>query len=117
MNKKPSLDIDDSEENLIKGIKCDNPSCDFSDDNVAFESYPQYVNKPCPKCKSNLLTKKDYDLVLAINKLNNMWIIKTYTKMVKKFYKIFGLKPKMKTFSFNGTGKLIPVDENKDKEK
>lgn len=45
----------------IKGIKCDNPECDFKDDNVKFEDYEQWINKPCPKCGLNLLTQEDFD--------------------------------------------------------
>jgi len=38
-------------------IKCD--ACDYRDDSVKVDSYPEYLNKPCPKCGANLLTEKD----------------------------------------------------------
>lgn len=41
----------------IRGIKCDNPNCDFSDMTVKYEDYDKWLNKPCPKCGHNLLTK------------------------------------------------------------
>ncbi len=40
----------------IHGIKCDMPLCGWADMTVQFEKYSEYVNKPCPKCGSNLLT-------------------------------------------------------------
>ena len=60
----------------ISGIKCDNHKCDFKYESVLFENYPDWLNKPCPKCGQNLLTQADYDsckillsYVKAINKL------------------------------------------------
>ena len=47
----------------IGGIKCDNPSCDFRDESVPVEDYKNWLNKPCPICGYNLLTKKDYKSV------------------------------------------------------
>ena len=41
----------------IGGIKCDNPSCDFRDESIPVEDYKNWLNKPCPICGSNLLTK------------------------------------------------------------
>ena len=55
------------EENIeltISGIKCD--ACDYRDDDVKFEDYPLWLNKPCPKCEANLLTVKDYDECLNL---------------------------------------------------
>lgn len=54
---------------VIKGIKCDNPNCDFLDTSVLYEDYPKWVNKSCPKCGANLLTKKDYNLCKVTMKL------------------------------------------------
>ena len=34
----------------IGGIKCDNPKCDYHDDDAKFEDYLSYVDKPCPHC-------------------------------------------------------------------
>ncbi len=47
---------------LISGIKCDNPKCNYTDPLVKYEEYPEYVNKPCPECGSNLLTEQDYEM-------------------------------------------------------
>lgn len=60
----------------IRGIKCDNISCDFKDMSVKFEDYDKWLNKPCPLCGCNLLTKKDYNKCKKIMKivklLNNL---------------------------------------------
>lgn len=53
----------------VKGIKCDNPSCDFIDMSVKFEDYEEWLNKPCPKCGSNLLTDKDYFTVRVLQQI------------------------------------------------
>lgn len=45
----------------VGGIKCDNQSCDYMDKSVKYEDYADWVNKPCPKCGSNLLTQADLD--------------------------------------------------------
>lgn len=43
----------------INGIKCDADGCDYNCDDVKFEDYEQWLNKPCPKCGANLLTQED----------------------------------------------------------
>lgn len=45
----------------IAGIKCDNEQCDYINENVSFEDYEAWLDKPCPKCGDNLLTKEDLD--------------------------------------------------------
>ena len=49
-----------------KGIKCDNNECDYEDMSVDPADYPNWVNKPCPKCGSNLLTEEDFSLFKGI---------------------------------------------------
>jgi ssDNA-binding Zn-finger/Zn-ribbon topoisomerase 1 len=56
----------------IKGIKCDNKSCDYRNENVDFEEYENWLNKPCPKCGANLLTQKDLDNTKALANLTNI---------------------------------------------
>lgn len=48
------------------GIKCDNITCTYSDPHVKQADYPQWVNRPCPYCGQNLLTKFDYNLTRII---------------------------------------------------
>ena len=50
----------------ISGIKCDNPDCDYLDDTVSKDNYPEYVDKPCPDCGTILLTQRDYDAVVLL---------------------------------------------------
>lgn len=51
---------------IIYGIKCDGVFCDYSDMTVNVEDYPNWLNKPCPKCGENLLTEEDYNNVQKI---------------------------------------------------
>lgn len=44
---------------VVKGIKCD--SCSYKDDNVEFEDYLEWLNKPCPICGENPLTADDFN--------------------------------------------------------
>lgn len=86
----------------IKGIKCDNPDCDFRDETVKFEDYPLWLNRPCPKCGWNLLTQADLDATKALIKLVNIinWITKPFMFILKKTKRI-------KVFAeMNGTGKV-----------
>lgn len=48
----------------IHGIKCDH--CTYKDMNVQPEDYEAWLNRPCPECGENLLTQKDYDMVLHL---------------------------------------------------
>ena len=60
MKKRTIIDV----ENTTDGVQCDN--CDYKEEyEVDFSASYQkglkkYLNKPCPKCGANLLTKKDY---------------------------------------------------------
>ena len=44
----------------IKGLKCDNPECDYIDMDIKVEEYEKYLNAKCPKCGEILLTEADY---------------------------------------------------------
>lgn len=54
------------------GLKCDNPSCDFVDISIVIEDYDNWLNVPCPKCGTNLLTKEDLDAVKKIIALSKL---------------------------------------------
>lgn len=56
----------------IKGIKCDNPNCDFLDKTVEFKDYKAWLNKPCPRCGSNLLTNSDINTVKIMIGIANL---------------------------------------------
>lgn len=64
----------------IKGIKCDNPDCDFRNDTIEFIKYKEWLNKPCPKCGANLLTQKDLNATRRLIKLSNL-----FNKLMKLF--------------------------------
>lgn len=81
----------------VSGIKCDNPNCDYVDPNVSVDQYPQYVNRPCPKCGANLLTEQDYQVVQILLKAQ---------RVLSKIP--FGNKGKTSQFRIqtNGTGAI-----------
>ena len=64
MKKPLSLDI--------KGIKCENKKCDYDEPNVSAEGYGEWLDKPCPKCGANLLTRADYKTVASMIKIVNV---------------------------------------------
>src|SRR4051812_42833476 len=39
-------------------LQCDN--YDWSDAEINFETYKDWIDKPCPKCGHNVLTQEDY---------------------------------------------------------
>lgn len=47
----------------VSGIKCDAEGCDYRDDSVTVDTYPEWVDKPCPECGANLLTEADMKFV------------------------------------------------------
>lgn len=47
----------------ISGIAC---SCGYRNDDVIFEHYPEYIDKECPDCQKNLLTKEEYSECLEL---------------------------------------------------
>ena len=52
------------------GIKCDNPSCDWEDQEATLEDYKKWIGKGCPKCGENVLTEEDYNNVMLIKKIS-----------------------------------------------
>lgn len=55
----------------IGGLKCDTKDCVYRDDSIKVEDYVDWIDKPCPKCGGNLLTKADYNNVqMMINLVN-----------------------------------------------
>lgn len=61
----------DAVELNIGGIKCD--VCDYVDMTVKVQEYPEWLNKPCPKCGANLLTEEDFNNVQAMLQLTSMF--------------------------------------------
>jgi len=50
----------------ISGLQCDKPGCNYVDPSIKLEDYKSYINYPCPKCGSSLLTQADYDTVQRV---------------------------------------------------
>ncbi|MGL5751151.1 MAG: hypothetical protein ACRCXT_11525 [Paraclostridium sp.] len=73
----------------IKGLKCDNPNCDYRDDDIPYKDYKRYINKGCPKCGMVLLTRKEY------------LICKFLTGVVRLANKIFKNQGDMKTVNID----------------
>ena len=106
----------------ISGIKCDNPECSYRDDEVKYEDYIHWLNKPCPECGSNLLTEADYNIVLkmvkAVNFINRLVTMVTPPFMRKKAKPLEEMdKLTRVTVELNGTGKatveIHEPEENK----
>lgn len=63
----------------IQGLQCDNSNCDYSNPDIPFEQYEQFVNCPCPKCGQLLLTPQAYKMCVAMKSMgelvnkNNTW--------------------------------------------
>lgn len=90
MKKPLSLDI--------KGIKCDNKNCDYDEPNVSAEDYHQWLNKPCPKCGTNLLTQADFKVVASM--------IKAVTFLSRFLPKIEGEEMVTISIDMDGTGSI-----------
>lgn len=50
----------------VHGLKCDAPDCDYRCNDVTAANYEEWLDKPCPKCGANLLTKEDLALLRAM---------------------------------------------------
>lgn len=82
------------------GIKCDKKGCGYCDPDVKVSEYPSYINKPCPQCGSNLLTKADYEAFTAMMRVMNNPVVKTIDWVCSKL----GIKPKTFEVDMDGSG-------------
>lgn len=60
----------------VRGLKCDNPSCGWSDMDISFEEYPKWLGRPCPLCGRIVLTRKDMDAVNAVRRICGSKIVR-----------------------------------------
>lgn len=65
------------------GLKCDAPNCDWKDESISFDDFEKWLDAPCPKCGSNLLTEEDLnnsiylrDLITVMNSLSEEDLLK-----------------------------------------
>lgn len=93
------------------GIKCDNPDCDYRDETVKVEDYSNWLDRPCPKCGNNLLTKEDYksfkkllSLIKVINKIGRLLPKKTIKKLEEEPKELVHI-------GWNGSGKFSIKDK------
>ena len=93
------------------GLKCDNPNCDWKDDNIQAKEYPQWVGKPCPKCGQNVLTEADYKCIKFLQKISQSKIINALNNLLIAA----GSKEKTYTMKMNGTG-IINIQEAPDQQ-
>lgn len=56
----------------VHGIQCDNPGCDYANEDVQYDQFPEWVNKKCPKCGCNLLTQEDLDALHRVMELADL---------------------------------------------
>jgi predicted nucleic-acid-binding Zn-ribbon protein len=90
----------------VGGIKCDNKTCDYHLDEVKFKNYDVWVNRPCPKCGSNLLTERDYVAITKLHKIMNSKPMQWLNWLFKKL----GFRQGNATIEMNGTGKIGIVE-------
>ena len=92
----------------VKGIKCDNENCDYTKEDVGLEDYPDYVEKPCPKCGQDLFTTKDYktvsDIIKAIDLCGDYKIARFLLRLIKLF-------SRKKKYTMDGSGKMYKVQK------
>lgn len=90
------------------GIKCDNEDCGWYDWSVTQDQYPDYVDKPCPCCGDNLLTREDYEnvqKVLDIYKVFNSRMMESFPNHNSKDY-VVGCS------SFDKNGRIYNTEED-----
>lgn len=91
---------------LISGIKCD--SCDYKDESVPYENYPQYLNRPCPCCGAPLLTEADYAFCQTMM---------AYVEAINELDRSVSGENTAVRFELNGTGKAKMYVESEDSDK
>lgn len=56
-------------------IHCDNPSCDYTLDNVKYADLHNHIHSECPKCGEVLITEQDY--MSAMTMIETLRLINT----------------------------------------
>lgn len=54
-------------EQIAGGLQCDNPACDWKDHTIEHDKFEEWIDKSCPKCGENVLTKEDYENSLKLH--------------------------------------------------
>lgn len=59
----------DNVQMIESGLECDNPDCNWRDKTILQKDYKNWVNRLCPHCGDNLLTKEDFISSLGVMKI------------------------------------------------
>lgn len=104
----------------VYGIKCDNEDCGWFDMDVTFEEYPDYVNKPCPCCNENLLTKEEYDLLKNVSdfykKINDNLMSNLSIEEQEKLREISSYKAYFSKYDYKNLDDMEDYTEDMEKE-
>lgn len=92
----------------VIGIKCDKDGCGYRDDSVVSSDFEKYIDSPCPRCSSSLLTLKDYQSFKKIEKIMNSRVIKLINWISYKM----GAKSRTYSVDMNGTGSVSIKQKN-----
>lgn len=90
------MKIKNNEYFQVKGLKCDNPNCNYKDMSIQAEEYKNYINHPCPNCGCSLLTKADYKAVKRLYLLS----------LIFKFLKVNPNTGNQYSVNLNGKGQM-----------
>lgn len=87
---------------IIKGIKCDNPNCDYREEVEIkdIKDCDKWLNKQCPKCGQNLFTQNDYV---------SLKILTMFTDLLNAILPKGkdDEKPEVFSVKMNGSGKVV----------
>ena len=87
----------------ISGLKCDNTSCGYRNDDIEFKDYPAYINSKCPKCGEIWLTEKEYKdclkIYTAVSWINKIGRVTRWINPMYYYRLIFGDKRTFFTFT------------------
>lgn len=88
------------------GIQCDN--CDWVDATIPVKDMEGWINLPCPKCGSNLLTIEDYNGMIMF-----LAAVDIVNEMDLSHLKEPGEQPTMHSVSFHNGLTIGEIDNGK----
>ena len=71
----------------VMGVTCD--GCDYRETEVSSDDFELYLNTPCPKCGTILVTEKDYQAALKLMKVIKFFETPIFHYIIKTFNNIF----------------------------
>lgn len=102
----------------LGGLKCDKPGCGYRNEDIPVKEYPEWINKPCPLCGSNLLTEADYKSFMRVLSVIN-FINSLFSHLPKPLQKRLEAEGEAEaTVNFNGSGQaFIEIADSEQKKK